>query len=87
MKPQTTLHENQTREKPLIYREVKKVCIKINTSKEYVTKQGFVIIVEHLDTQYIQGVGEVKGLYRISDRGMVIFPLRAIGVRNYIRNN
>ncbi len=87
MKPQTTLYENQTREKPLIYKEIKKVCIKIGASREYVTKQGFVVIVEHLDTQYIGGVGHVKGLYRISDRGMIVFPLRAIGVKNYIRNN
>lgn len=69
------------------YKEIKKLCIKVGDSREYATKQGFVVSVEHLGTQYIGGVGDVKGLFRISDRGAVIFPLRAIGVKNYIRNN
>ncbi len=87
MKKQYSLYENVIRPKPIEYKEVKRLCVSMDKSREFVTKKGFVIHVQRVEKRSIQGVGEVYGLYQVSDRGKVIFPLQSIGVKNYIKNN
>lgn len=89
MKKQKTIFENSVRENPLQYIDMEKerLYLKENVPKEFVTKNGAVIIVVKKN-YIISGVSLYKiQAYQINDCGKIIEPLKSIGVKNYIKNN
>lgn len=87
MKKQLTITDNVARVEPLETKEIKRITLKPNQSKEYMTKSGCIVIVTKRVT-FIQGV-TLKPItfYEISDCGKIIKPLKSIGVLNYLEKN
>ena len=83
---QSTIFDNSVKVHPIPYNDKVRLSIKINESKEYVTRKGIVIIVTK-KKERLSGVGESIVYFQISDRGRVLQPCTGKEVKSYIRVN
>ena len=86
MTHQITIFDNSVKVDPIPYRDKITLRIPIGESKEYVTAKGIAIIVTH-KRETVAGVGNRVDFFMISDRGKVLQPITAKGVKHYLRVN
>jgi len=85
MKRQSNLFDNDVRIKPLKYKEIKRLQLKDNESKEFLTASERVITVTKKN-KGIQGVTSKQTIfYQICDAGKIIEPLTAKGVKRHLK--
>ena len=76
---QKTILDNDCRNEPIIYDAEKKIYLKENESKEYVTKSGAIVTVVK-KKKHLQGVSLYPIVFfQLNDCGKIIEPLQSIG--------
>ena len=83
MKKQLNIYSNELRENKLEYSEPKRLTLKENEPKEFLTKSGQIMIVVKRKSK-VSGVG-MSQYFQATINGSVYEPLTSKGILHWIR--